>query len=157
EQQRPNLESGEFEIAGLSPGASYVTARSSNGGYTRLGPLNLTESLGGPRLTFDGGTRNIYALVENYVAPTETGGFMSGGLGSFASIQLEDRDGNLVTLGTLGGGGHGQPDNVIRLQANSDTGLVGFTREGFPVGTWTVIFQVSNYAPVRQTGVVIAR
>lgn len=156
EQQRPNRETGEFEITGLSPGLYYLTARSSQGGYVRLGPLNLTESVAGLRLTLDGGTGSIYAVVENYVAPTETGGFMAGGLGSFGSIQLQDLEGNIITLGSLGGG-RGQPDNVIRLNPNPDTGVVDFTREGFPVGTWDVVFQVSNYAPVRQNGVVISR
>jgi hypothetical protein len=155
EQERPDPRTGEFEIAGLSPGEYYLTARSGTGGYVRLGPLTLTQSVSGLRLVLEGGTGSIYAVVENYVAPTESGGMMVGGLGSLATIQVEDTDGNIITLGSLRGGG--QPDNVIQLRPTADTGLVEFTRGGFPVGTWNIVFQVSNYGPVRQNNVVITR
>jgi hypothetical protein len=156
EQVKPDLKTGIFEIKNLAPGTYFVSARSKKGGYKRVGPLKLEKSVGGIRLELAALTGTLEGTVENYIARSDASPLPMGpNLDAVAILTFEDSDGNVVTLGNLDSGGNPlQGDNTVDLKADA-SGLIKFTKVGFPAGTWTITMQVNNYAPVTLKNIVI--
>lgn len=145
-----NRKTGEFTISDISPGSYYISARSAKHGMVRVGPLNIQESLTGVRLTIDGGTGSIHALVQNYV-PTDDANPMMRGMGG--QFFLYDAQGNPVTLGGVMSG-----SSMVQLTMVDDaTKSAEFTLAGVPVGVWTITFQINNHAPVTVKNLAVGR
>ncbi len=141
----PNLRTGLFSISGLTPGIYKLTARSKDGGFQVLGPLNLYDSsLQGVQLVLEGNTGSMRGIVQNFVPADDSEGILSF-MDSRGTLTIEDQSGERVELG---GSVQGLPDTNIVFGSDPDTGEVSFAIDGIPVGTWNFILQVNNYAPV---------
>jgi len=156
EQQRPNRETGEFAVSNLAPGTYWLTARSKTGGFVRLGPITATQDVNGLRFTLDGGVGRIAATVENFIALDDSSASMMSFMNTTGVITIEDVTGEALPLGSLSGNSQ-NPDNSVQIRPEGDSGIAKFERDGIPVGTWNITFQVNNYAPVTVKNVVITK
>ncbi|MCK6440330.1 MAG: hypothetical protein L6Q71_09040, partial [Planctomycetes bacterium] len=135
----------------LSPGQYFVYARSKDGGFVRVGPVIVDRPISGVTLELDGKTGSLAGMIENFVPRDDTEKAKKSH-NSIGILMLEDQEGNRVNLG----GTLGSPNDrsIVGVEPDGEY-KAKFSRDNLPVGTWTVIFQVNNFAPIEKHNVVI--